>query len=62
MIRRHRPIKSMQQLKEEQINVLLEYIEKKLEEYKKGITLRDNRIVEAKKKNFKGQKKVTIWS
>lgn len=52
----------MQQLKEEQINVLLEYIEKKLEEYKKGITLRDNRIVEAKKKNFKGQKKVTIWS
>lgn len=38
----------MQQLKEEQINVLLEYIEKKLEEYKKGITLRDNRIVEAK--------------
>ena len=39
----------MQQLKEEQINILLEDIEKNLEEYKKAIALRDNQIAEAKK-------------
>ena len=61
MIKSRRPIKSMQQLKEEQINILLEDIEKNLEEYKKAIALRDNQISEAKK-YFRGQKKVTVRS
>ena len=56
MIRSRRSIKSTQQLKEEQINFLSEDIEKTLEEYKKAIALRDNQIVEAKKKTS-GEKK-----
>ena len=62
MIRSRRSIKSTQQLKEEQINFLSEDIEKTLEEYKKAIALRDNQIVEAKKKTSGGKKKVMIWS
>ena len=58
MIRSRRSIKSTQQLKEEQINFLSEDIEKTLEEYKKAITLRDNQIVEAKKKTSGGKKKL----
>ena len=58
MIRSRRSIKSTQQLKEEQINFLSEDIEKNLEEYKKAIALRDNQIVEAKKKTSGGKKKL----
>ena len=58
MIRSRRSIKSTQQLKEEQINFLSEDIEKTLEEYKKAIALRDNQIVEAKKKTSGGNKKL----
>ena len=58
MIRSRRSIKSTQQLKEEQINFLSEDIEKTLEEYKKAISLRDNQIVEAKKKTSGGKKKL----
>ena len=58
MIRSRRSIKSTQQLKEEQINFLSEDIEKTLEEYKKAIALRDNQIVEAKKKTSAGKKKL----
>ena len=58
MIRSRRSIKSTQQLKEEQINFLSEDIEKNLEEYKKAIALRDNQIVEAKKKTSRGKKKL----
>ena len=58
MIRSRRSIKSTQQLKEEQINFLSEDIEKTLEEYKKAIALRDNQIVEAKKKTSRGKKKL----
>ena len=58
MIRSRRSIKSTQQLKEEQINFLSEDIEKTLEEYKKAIALRDNQIVEAKKKTSGGKKKL----
>ena len=49
MIRRCRPVKSTQQLKEEQIKFLLEDTENNLEEYKKAVALRDNQIAEAKK-------------
>ena len=48
MIRSRRLIKSTQQLKEEQINFLLEDIEKNLEEYNKALALRDNQIAKAK--------------
>ena len=58
MIRSRRSIKSTQQLKEEQIYFLPEDIEKNLEEYKKAIALRDNQIVEAKKKTSGGKKKL----
>ena len=58
MIRSRRSIKSTQQLKEKQINFLSEDIEKTLEEYKKAIALRDNQIVEAKKKTSGGKKKL----
>ena len=58
MIRSRRSIKSTQQLKEEQINFLSEDIEKTLEEYKKAIALRDNQIVEAKKKTSGGKIKL----
>ena len=49
MIRRCRPVKSTQQLKEEQIKFLLEDTENNLEEYKKTVALRDNQIAKAKK-------------
>ena len=41
MNRRLRPTKSTQQIMEEQINFLLEDVEKKLEEYKKAIEIKD---------------------
>ena len=49
MNRELRPTKSAYQIKEEQVNFLLEDIETNLEEYKKGIELRDNQLAEAKK-------------
>ena len=61
MIRFWRLTKSTPQLKEEQINLSLEDIEKNLEEYKKAIALRDNQIAEAKK-YFRLLKKVTTQS
>ena len=59
MIRSTRPIKSTQQLKEEQIIFLFEDIEKNIEQYKKSIALADNQKAEAKK-YFREQKKVTL--
>ena len=59
MNRELRPTKSACQIKEEQVNFLQEDIEKNLEEYKKGIELRDNQLAEAKK-NLKEQKTATI--
>ena len=44
-----RPNKTAQQIKEEQINFLLEDIEKKLEEYKKALELREKQLLDAKK-------------
>ena len=41
MNRKLRPTRSTWQIKEEQINFLLEDVEKKLEEYKKAIELKD---------------------
>ena len=59
MLRSKRPIKPLQQLKEEPINFLLEDIEKNLREYEKAIALRDNQIAETKK-YFRELRKVTI--
>ena len=49
MNRRLRPTKSTQQIMEEQINFLLEDVEKKLEEYKKAIEIKDKQLSELKK-------------
>ena len=46
---RSRPNKTNQQIKEGQINFLLEDVEKKLEEYKKAIHLKDKQLSDAKK-------------
>ena len=47
--RKLRPTKSLYQLKDEQVNFLLEDIEKKLEEYKKIVEKKDKQLAEAKK-------------
>ena len=52
--------KTIQQVKDEQINFLLGDIEKNLEEYKNYLELRDKQISDAKKKNFYLLKKATI--
>ena len=44
-----RPTKSPYQIKEEQVDFLLEDIEKNLEEYKKVVELRENQLAEGKK-------------
>ena len=49
MNRKLRPTKSTYQIKEEQVNFLLEDIEKDWKEYKKAIELRDKQLAEAKK-------------
>ena len=49
MNRRLRPTKFTQQIKEEQINFLLEDVEKNLEEYKKAIELKDKQLSNIKK-------------
>ena len=56
MIRSRRPIKSTQQLKEQQINFLLGDIGNNLQEHKKAIPPRDKQIAEAKKR-LQGAKK-----
>ena len=48
MSRRIRPTKSSQQVKEEQINFLLEGVEKNLEEYKKALELKDRQLSDLK--------------
>ena len=59
MNRKLRPTKSTQQIKEEQINFLLEGIDKNLEEYKKAIEIKDKQFSDVKK-ILQGAKKVTI--
>ena len=59
MNRKLRPTKSTQQIKEEQTNFLLEEVEKNLEEYKKGIELKDKQLSDLKK-YCKVPKKVAI--
>ena len=49
MNRKLRSTKSACQTKEEQVNFLLEDIEKNLEEYKKATELRDKQLADAKK-------------
>ena len=49
MSKRNRPNKTTQQIKEEQINFLLEDIEKNLEDYKKAIDLKEKQLSDAKK-------------
>ena len=55
MNKRHRLLKSSDQIKEEQVNFLLEVIERNYEEYKKAIEIRDKELADAKKilKNLK---------
>ena len=55
MNKRPGPLKSSYQIKKEQVNFLLEDIEKNLEEYKKNIEIRDKQLADAKKilKNVK---------
>ena len=48
--------KTAQQVKDEQINFILEDVEKKLEEYKKSLELRDKQISDAKKKLLSAKK------
>ena len=55
-----RPTKSTYQIKEEQINFLLEDVEKFLEKYKKAIELKEKQLAEAKKKYSREQKIATI--
>ena len=59
MNRKLRPTKSSYQIKEEQINFLLEDVEKSLEEYKKAIKLKDKQLAEAQKV-LQGAKIATI--
>ena len=58
MNRKLRPTKSTQQIKEEQINFLLEDVEKNLEEYKQAIELKDKQLSDINK-ILQGAKKFT---
>ena len=49
MNRKLRPTKSLYQLKDKQVNFLLEDIEKNLEEYKKIVETKDKQLAESKK-------------
>ena len=49
MNRKLRLTRSTQQIKEEQINFLLVDVEKKLEEYKKAIEIKDKQLSDIKK-------------
>ena len=49
MSRRGRPNKTSQKIKKEQINFLLEDVEKYLEVYKKAIDLKEKQLSDAKK-------------
>ena len=49
MNRKLRPPKSTQQIKKEQINFLLEGVEKNLEEYKKAIEIKEKQLSGIKK-------------
>ena len=49
MTKRARLNKTAQQIKEEQINFLLEDIEKNLEEYRKALDLKEKQLLDAKK-------------
>ena len=49
MNKRPRPLKSSYQIKEEEVNFLLEDIERNLEEYEKAIEIRDKQLSDAKK-------------
>ena len=60
MNRKLRSTKSACQTKEEQVNFLLEDIEKNLEDYKKATELRDKQLADAKKKYLTEQKIATI--
>ena len=59
MNRRLRPTRSIQQIKEEQINFLLEDVEKNLEEFKKALNQEANNYLTLKK-FYKVLEKATI--
>ena len=60
MNRKLRPTKSAYQIKEEQINFLLEDVKRNLEEYKKALEIRDRQLADAKKILKKTQKLAMI--
>ena len=49
MNKRPRPLRCFYQIKEEQVNFLLEDIERNLEEYKNAIEIRDKQLADTKK-------------
>ena len=52
MNKKLRPTRAIQQIKEEQINFLLEDVEKNLEEYKKVIEIKDKQLSDIKNKKY----------
>ena len=56
MNRKLRPVKSPYQIKNEQVNFLLEDIEKNLEEYSKIIETKDKQLAEIKKNTTRSKK------
>ena len=59
MKRKLRRTKSPYKLENEQVNFLLEEIDKNFEEYKKKVETKDKQLAEVKKKECKEQKIVT---
>ena len=56
MKRKLRRTKSLYKLENEQVNFLLEEIDKNFEEYKKKVETKDKQLAEVKKKNVRSKK------
>ena len=60
MTRRIRQNKTSQQIKEEEINFLLEDIEKNIDEYKTALELKDKQLSDIKKKVINAKKSYEV--
>ena len=49
MVKNYYNFRNQQKIKNEQINYLLEYLEKKLEDYKAAIEIKEKQLAEAKR-------------
>ena len=58
MSKRGRQSNTSQQIKEEQINFLLEDVEKNLDEYKRALELKEKQLSDTKKDSYICQKKL----